>query len=95
MTKSKIIPINIGLVFVVTVILNIIAYNAKEAKGIGYLYFSIIGLVINMGLLVMLGLFNMLVGQKIAGKNYFLSVLFSIATFLSVTILFWLINVSI
>ena len=92
---SRVIQINIGIVFIMTTILNLVAYNAEDAKIIGYLYFSLIGLTILLGLLILLTIFNYSLGHKDTGKSYLRSILFSILTFLSVTIFFWFFKTSI
>jgi hypothetical protein len=86
--SNKIIASNILAVIFMTVFFNVIAYAASEAKGIGFLYFAIIGLVINMCVLLTLGLFSLLMKKQRDAKDFLRSIIYSVITFSSIQLIF-------
>ena len=91
-SSDKIIIANIILIAVVTIAFDFIAYNEKEAKGIGFLYFGFIALIIILGLLFLLGIGSFLVSKNALGKTLLLSVLYTILTYAGVQLIFFFIT---
>jgi hypothetical protein len=90
--SDKVIIANIILVAGTTLTFNLLAYNAQEAKGIGFLYFGFIALIINIALLIMLALGSYIISKKEIGKSLLVSVLYSVLTFASIHFAFFILR---
>jgi hypothetical protein len=90
--SDKVIIANIILVAGIILTLNLLAYNAEEAKGIGFLYFGFIALIINIALLIMLALGSYIISKKEIGKSLLVSVLYSVLTFASIHFAFFILK---
>lgn len=89
---DKIIIANIILVAGITLTINLLAYNAEEAKGIGFIYFGFIALIIDIALLIMLALGTYIMCKKEIGKSLLVSVLYSALTFASIHFAFFILK---
>ncbi|PSR52301.1 hypothetical protein AHMF7605_01570 [Adhaeribacter arboris] len=87
---KKIVIANIILVATVTITFNWLAYNAEEAKGIGFFYFGFIALLIDVTLLVMFALGSYIMSKKEIGKSLLFSLLYSAMTFASIHFVFFI-----
>ena len=78
---------HIGIIVIYSMITNLLAYSSEGDKGIGYIIYSFIGLGFYLGYLLLMSVSRYLMKDIVAGKRYFLSILYAIAIYFGILIL--------
>lgn len=92
MKKNTDIIVIANIILVAAVTFNWLAYNAEEAKGIGFIYFGFIALILDVALVIMLALGCYVMSKKEIGKSLLISVLYSALTFASIHFAFFILK---
>lgn len=78
---------HIGIMVVYSMITNLLAFSSEGDKGIGYFIYSFIGLGFYLVYLLLMSVSRYLMKDFVEGKRHLLSILYAIAIYIGITIL--------
>jgi len=87
--SDKIIIGSIVAIASITIAFDLLAYNANEAKGIGFLYFGFFALIIFIVSLLAISIICFLISRNKTGKALLFSILYSVLTYFAVQFIFY------
>jgi hypothetical protein len=89
-SDHRIVSLNIAAVVALTVIVNLTALAVRNPKGVGFLYFEVICLLINILTLLILSLVSFILKANERARDFLRSVVYSVIIFSSLQMLFFL-----